>query len=45
MRRSIVLAVCFFLGSLSPARSASPPVQAIPLVNPGFEEASRLLKH
>jgi len=40
MRRSILLAVCFLLGSLSPARSASPSIQAIPLVNPGFEDGT-----
>ncbi|MES1210827.1 MAG: hypothetical protein ABUL63_00705, partial [Acidobacteriota bacterium] len=38
LRRSILLAVCLFLlGSLSPA-SAEP--QAIPLVNPGFEDGT-----
>lgn len=37
MRLSILFAVCLLLGSLSPAHSGT---QAIPLVNPGFEEGA-----
>jgi C-terminal processing protease CtpA/Prc len=40
MHRSILFAVCLLCVSLSPARSASPPIQAIPLVNPGFEDGT-----